>query len=233
MRKKLLPILFILFAFLMTELYAQEKTAKISGSVFLPAKKKTVKRRRGLSYRSRHRQHKAKEKKSAGKSVDSPFLDVIVSLHPLSFKAPVNPLEKNAIIYQYQAKFYPHVIPVTPGTKIDFINKDNIYHNVFSVTPGAKFNIGRRPKGEVSTRRIDILGEVKLFCDIHSHMNAFILSLDTPYFTRVNNLGKYSLDGIPPGVYEIRVYHPNFEQWVEKIEINADDELTKNFRLSD
>lgn len=165
----------------------------------------------------------------------SAYADVVVSAHPLSFKPKLQPLTKNRTIDQRDATFIPRVLPVTQGTVVQFINNDPFYHNVFSLTPGNQFNIGRRTRGEVvqkkiGERKIEGLGEVKLFCDIHTQMNAVILSLDTPYFTKPDANGNYSLKDLPEGRYEVRVYHPDLMPVIERMELKGSVE--KDFTLS-
>jgi plastocyanin len=191
---------------------------QVYGKVTLPETKKQVRSRRGRAYRNRHRQHHHTDETQKEK-INSTFLDIIVAAYPQSFVINVQALPEPAIIYQYQARFYPHVVPITPGSRVQFINKDDIYHNVFSLTPGASFNIGRRPRGEVVEKRITISGEIRLYCDIHAHMNAFIISLETPYFERADSDGNYRLDDLPSGEYEMYYYHPNFTPVRELIRI--------------
>jgi hypothetical protein len=114
---------------------------------------------------------------------------------------------------------------------VEFINKDRIYHNVFSVTPGARFNIGRRPQNEVVPVRININGEIKLFCD-HSfayecHYSEFGYTLFYP----ANERGEYKLENLPDGVYEVTIYHPDFDPLVEKVEIKNGQAVKRNFRV--
>jgi plastocyanin len=225
---------FLLIFFLLISVFevrAQKGKASLSGTIFLPVIKTKKKASRGSAYRSRYKRSSRHKHKKTEKKIDSPLLNVIVYAKPLSFDVATKPMQENAKILQFKAKFYPHVVPITRGTVVEFINKDRIYHNVFSVTPGARFNIGRRPQNEVVPVRININGEIKLFCDIHSHMNATILSLDTPYFTRANERGEYKLENLPDGVYEVTIYHPDFDPLVEKVEIKNGQAVKRNFRV--
>ena len=115
---------------------------------------------------------------------------------------------------------------------MQFINKDKIFHNVLSLTPGESFDIGRRQTGVVEDEEIEKVGEIELFCDIHPQMNATILSLDTPYFTQPDDQGNYAVDNLPPGTYEIKVYHPDLARLAETIELQAGQQLVKNFVLT-
>jgi len=202
---------------------------EINGTVFMPVMSKERRKFRGRMYRNRLATKKSKKKKSA--ALKSSFIDVIISAHPMSYVLRVDTLAPVKIL-QIDAEFVPRVVPVTPGTAVQFINRDGYFHNVFSYTPGSRFNIGRKPTGIVESRRFYNLGEVKLFCDIHAQMNATIICLDTPYFTRVSSNGQYELSGIPSGQYEIRVYHPDLPQVSEIVEIKTGDSITKNFTLT-
>ncbi len=208
------------------------QTAELSGTITLSASNTTQRLARGQAYRNRLVPEKPTESKTMSGSA---YADVVVSAHPLSFKPKLQPLTKNRTIDQRDATFIPRVLPVTQGTVVQFINNDPFYHNVFSLTPGNQFNIGRRTRGEVvqkkiGERKIEGLGEVKLFCDIHTQMNAVILSLDTPYFTKPDANGNYSLKDLPEGRYEVRVYHPDLMPVIERMELKGSVE--KDFTLS-
>jgi plastocyanin len=230
-------LFFVLLVFVLSAESLSAQTAEVSGTVSIPSIKKEERTFRGQAYRNRL--SPTPESASESKSGSSSLEDIIVSVHPISFKADVQPLAEPARIIQRNATFQPYVTPITQGSIVQFINEDAFYHNVFSLTPGAKFNIGRRPTGDVVSKkiepisqRISALGEVKLFCDIHTQMKAIILSLDTPYFTRVKASGQYQIKNLPVGTYQIKVYHPDAQPVVETIELKAGEPLRKNFALS-
>lgn len=223
-------ILFVCVAALLlvgNDLIAQD--ANIYGRIYMPAVEKQERTFRGRLYRNRLASRRTILDQQ--ETQRSTFEDVVISAYPLSTRPQVKPLEQ-ARILQKNAEFIPHVLPVTPGTRVEFINLDNFFHNVFSITPGARFNIGRRPTGTVITRTINRLGEVKLFCDIHTQMNAIIYCVDTPYFTRANENGVYLLDKLPPGRYRVEVYHPEFSVANVTIELKADEKFQQSFNLS-
>lgn len=202
---------------------------EINGTIFMPVMAKERRTFRGRMYRNRLATKKSKKKKSA--ALKSSFIDVIISAHPLSYVLDVDTLAPVKIL-QIDAEFVPRVVPITPGTEVQFINRDGFFHNVFSLTRGSRFNIGRKATGIVESRRFYNLGEIKLFCDIHAQMNATVVCLDTPYFTRVSPNGQYELSGVPAGQYEIRVYHPDLPEVSEIVNVKTGDSITKNFTLS-
>ena len=160
-----------------------------------------------------------------------PERNVIISLHPINFQPQLRPTG-DAYITQVEQTFLPHVLPVTVGSKVHFLNEDEFFHNVQSFTRGSRFSIGRRAPGISYSVKIKKKGIVSLMCNIHSHMGAKILSLDTPYFCRINEDGTYSMKNLPDGKYRLEVFHPNCENQSEEIDIKGNQVFQHNFDLS-
>lgn len=166
---------------------------------------------------------------------DDPFAqpdrNVIVSLHPLDFEPELKPTE-DAYISQSQQTFIPSVLPVVVGSKVHFLNEDEFFHNVQSYTPKSRFSIGRRAPGISYSVPIKKTGIIELTCDIHPHMNARILSFDTPYFCRVDEDGTYSLKNLPDGKYRLEIFHPFCEKLVDEIEIAGGKVFEFDYHIS-
>lgn len=220
------------------EAIAQEaslESASISGTVTLPTSSSSSSRQfRGAAYRNRGNSSAS----SQNSSDSNPYINTIVSAHPVSFSIDNLPTSDSVQIIQKNAVFIPQVTPVTIGSTVQFVNSDSFYHNVFSLTPGARFNIGRRKTGDVYSKEVPALewkvsglGPIDLFCDIHSQMNAIILSLDTPYFTRVNEDGTYTLNNLPEGTYELRGYNRNTELYTQRLSIDENEQHQLNLNL--
>jgi plastocyanin len=109
----------------------------------------------------------------------------------------------HAVMDQRGERFVPHVLAITTGTTVDFPNSDHIYHNVFSLSKTKSFDLGRYAAGHSVPVRFDRPGIVRVFCDIHSHMNAFILVFAHPFFSLTDNDGRFRIDNIPPGTYNV------------------------------
>jgi plastocyanin len=118
-----------------------------------------------------------------------------------AFEQP--PPTARASMDQRNETFVPHVLAVTVGTVVDFPNSDRIYHNVFSLSKPARFDLGRYASGGSKSVRFDHPGIVRVFCDIHSHMNAFILVFSHPFFALTDADGRYRIDNVPPGTYSV------------------------------
>jgi plastocyanin len=108
-----------------------------------------------------------------------------------------------ATLDQRNERFVPHVLAVTVGTVVDFPNSDEVYHNVFSLSKAKRFDLGRYATGRSKAVRFDRPGIVRVFCDIHSHMNAFVLVFSHRFFDVTDEEGRYRIDGVPPGRYQL------------------------------
>jgi plastocyanin len=107
---------------------------------------------------------------------------------------------------QRNEQFVPRVLAVTVGTTVDFPNSDKTFHNVFSLSPVRRFNLGRFPPGRTGAVRFDRPGIVPVFCDIHSHMSAYVLVFNHPFFALSDDAGRYEITGVPAGSYGLKVW---------------------------
>ncbi len=146
-----------------------------------------------------------------------------------TFPAPA----QHAKIDQKNLVFWPHVLPVLVGTTVDFLNNDAVLHNVFSPDGCAeKFNLGTWPKGEIRsyTFKKECVAAT-LLCKVHPEMEAFVVSVPTPYFTVTKPDGSFKIEGVPDGSYTIKVWHPKLKPTQKAVTVAgasaADFEIAK------
>jgi plastocyanin len=108
-----------------------------------------------------------------------------------------------AAMDQRNETFVPHVLAVTVGTIVDFPNSDRTFHNVFSLSKARRFDLGRYAAGKSKSVRFDRPGLVRVFCDIHSHMNAYVLVLTHRYFSVTDPDGRFRIPNVPAGSYTV------------------------------
>ena len=120
-------------------------------------------------------------------------------------KPPAGPTRQ---IIQKQFTFTPLLLPVQVGTKVEFPNLDDTYHNIFSYSPAKRFDLGRYRSDErpIPSQVFDTPGLVTLRCDIHEHMRGLILVLETPHFTTTHPDGSFRLSRLPAGRYMLRAW---------------------------
>lgn len=123
-----------------------------------------------------------------------------------SFPRPATP--PVAQMGQRDLTFIPSLLPVQTGTKVEFPNFDDDYHNIFSFSRPKRFDLGRYRPDErpVPSQVFDVPGLVTLRCDIHEHMRALVLVLDTPHFVVTDAAGNFRLTGLPEGRYTLKAW---------------------------
>ena len=124
----------------------------------------------------------------------------------LSQETYVGP-SQHGVLDQKGLKFHPQVLPILVGTTVDFPNEDNLFHNVFSYSKPGEFDLGRYPMGDSRSVTFDHPGVVRVYCDIHSDMNATILVLDNPYFATPDDDGTFVIPNIPEGTYTLNMWY--------------------------
>ena len=133
---------------------------------------------------------------------------------------------------QRNETFVPHVLAIVAGTTVDFPNNDHTYHNVFSLSKTKTFDLGRYAVGRSKTVRFDRPGIVRVFCDIHSHMSAFILVFAHRYFSVSDTDGQYRLENVPPGTYTVVAWNESAPLESRRVVVpDAGGEVEVNFAL--
>jgi len=133
-------------------------------------------------------------------------------------------------VLQKDLLFEPTLLPVQTGTRVAFPNLDDTYHNVFSLSPAKRFDLGRyRPDEKpIPSVVLDTPGLVTVRCDIHEHMRALILVVDTPHFVVTDAEGRFRLSGLPPGRHTLKVWLSSKTTLERPVELTRGNTLRVN-----
>lgn len=138
--------------------------------------------------------------------------------------APQTPAPPHPSITSRDKRFEPHVLAVPKGTVVSFPNVDKIFHNAFSLTPGSEFDLGLYRGGASKDVPLDKPGVVRVYCNIHPKMAAYVLVLDRGAFTVSGADGSFRLPGLPPGKWTLKVWHERGGETEMKVEVVAGQE---------
>ena len=110
------------------------------------------------------------------------------------------------VLDQKDCRFKPHVQVARRG-KIDIVNSDPVLHNTHGYYgKRTAFNVALPIQGGKVTKLLRSPGEVRVDCDAHGWMLAWIYVVDNPYFAQTGDDGKFSITDVPPGEYTLAVW---------------------------
>ena len=137
--------------------------------------------------------------------------NVVVWLNAIEGTSSVRPVSQGEPgrmprLVQKDKRFDPHILVVPVGSAVEFPNHDPFFHNVFSLFEGKRFDLGLYEAGTTRLVHFDRAGISYIFCNIHPEMSAVVIALKTPYYGISDAAGRISVNGVPPGHYEMQVW---------------------------
>jgi plastocyanin len=130
---------------------------------------------------------------------------------------------------QRGCQYHPHVMGLRVGQSLKIINSDPTMHNVHVMAKSnPAFNMGMPNKGQTVEKKFtkpEVMVKVK--CDVHGWMNAYIGVVDHPFFAVSDASGTFNIAGLPPGDYTIEAWHEKLGAKTEKVTV-TDAGGTKN-----
>ena len=144
----------------------------------------------------------------------------------------VRPLPRVPEISMRRKEFVPRVVAVTVGSAVRFPNFDPILHNVFSVSGANAFDLGLYPEGPGKAATFRSPGLVRVFCNVHHDMVAYVLVLDTPCFTSPEADGAFQLADLPETDGLLVVWHERAAPWSRELRPPLPDTLAVRLEVS-
>ena len=132
--------------------------------------------------------------------------DAVVFLESASAKALAKPAGGSEIA-QVGKQFVPPVTVVPVGSQVQFPNRDTVRHHVYSFSPAKTFELKLYTGTAASPVFFDRPGIVVLGCNIHDHMTAWVVVVETPYYGKSTETGEVAMANVAPGTYKLRTWH--------------------------
>jgi hemoglobin len=156
----------------------------------------------------------------------------LVMLYPVKGKAGKR-APKARVVEQRNKEFSPRLLAVPPGSTVAFPNYDQVYHNVFSLSATQPFDIGLYKDGQSRDMKFDKVGLVRVGCNVHAKMAAFIFVVDAPAYVPLEGAQDFKFRSLAVGKYKARVWSEHSAEPTEfPIDITAGAN-TQTFDLKD
>lgn len=133
------------------------------------------------------------------------------------------------VLDQRKCRFVPRVLTAPVGSTVDIVNSDPILHNAHGWNGKASvFNVPMPDAGQRAPKPLRKPGLVKVGCDVHAWMGAWIWVAEGPAAVSGAD-GSYRLAGVPPGTYTVRIWHELLGERTAQVAVPPDGEATLDF----
>ena len=165
-----------------------------------------------------------------GQTMANVFVEITKGLPDKEWPVPEEPV----VLTQLGCIYKPHVFGVQVNQKLDILNPDGILHNVHTFsTVNEAFNLAM-PKFKTKITKVYTKPEDMFVfkCDLHPWMAAYCVVVDHPFFTVTEKDGKFKIDGLEPGTYEVSATHERLGTQTATVEVGADGSAAADFTFA-
>lgn len=137
-------------------------------------------------------------------------------------------------IDQKGCSFEPYVQVVSKGAPVLIMNSDPVLHNVHATTArgDALFNKAIPVKGQSFRETFTTPGVVRVKCDVHAWMNAWLFVAETPFAAVTDKGGRFAFPGVAPGAYRLHAWHELLGEKVQSVAVPANGVVRADVTLS-
>lgn len=134
---------------------------------------------------------------------------------------------------QNGCEYKPHVLAFVAGSSVDILNPDGILHNIHSYSQkNTPFNMAQPKFKKTLTVKVDKPEIINVKCDVHGWMSGWLFAAENPYFSVTDSTGSFKLTDVPPGTYNVEVWHETLGKASQKVTVKAKEEVKVNFELA-
>ena len=130
---------------------------------------------------------------------------------------PVAQIDQKGCVYT------PHVVVMPTGGTIEFLNSDRLLHNIHSVSKENPSLNRTQPKGRTITLTLSRPEIIRVKCDLHSWMQAWIVVAEHPLYAVTNADGEFGLHNLPPGKYRLHVWQESLGTVTREVTVGSED----------
>ena len=137
----------------------------------------------------------------------------------------------SVILDQQGCRFQPHVVLIPRGATLEILNNDEILHNVRTTSKkNPPFNKAQPKFLKKIKHTFKAAPEkIKVQCDAHSWMSAWIVVQEHPFYTVTNASGQFTLTDVPAGTYTIESWHEKLGTQTATVTVPATETVTADF----
>jgi len=147
--------------------------------------------------------------------------------------APSPPAAARVTLDQKGCRYLPHVQAVPLGSALEIVNGDPILHNTHGyIGHATAFNLAMPGKDQRVTKKLDRPGLVRVKCDVHGWMAAYIVVSEGPAAVSGAD-GSFVVPGIPPGRYTVTAWHESLGERTAQVTVPASGDATVAFAFGD
>ena len=137
-----------------------------------------------------------------------------------------------SLVTNEKCRFGPRVQIVRPNSSVRTTSKDPVLHTTQAQQENGRtiFNVALPVPGINIAKAIGPAGIVRLNCNTHPWMRGWMIVTDEAAAVSGGD-GRYTIDGVPPGTYEARVWHESLKGASQRITVVAGKATEIAFQL--
>jgi plastocyanin len=144
------------------------------------------------------------------------------------------PAAQNAEIDQKKCEYTPHVQVMAVNSEITLRNSDQILHNIqFFQGDKSLFNLAQPVQGQMNKQKLEKVDTIYVECAVHGWMQGHVVVVDNPYYALTDDHGEFSITDLPPGKYQVKVWHEYLGELIREVTVTAKTETALNVDLKD
>jgi plastocyanin len=157
--------------------------------------------------------------------------NAVVSITNISKGKPMP--EGDPVLDQNGCEYLPHIQAFPAGSEIEIKNSDGILHNIHTYSEkNAPINRAQPKFKKVIKETFKEPEIIKVTCDAHNWMLGWFVVQDHPYYAVTDEKGMFKLTDVPPGEYELKLWHETLGEKTQKVTVGGGAEATANFELA-